>query len=282
MSHDNILLPTSPETTFDVHDWRDGKLQDWIKNTVMKVQQGHYNDNDTTEAFSFELHEEREIMLKLLIMCYGIKTGHANFLQNYSKKEKEPVRAMLEKIKKECRKLDKIEFNIFYVSVGIKEKATSSETKGEFGNLEIPLLQLSKSKKVLDLSDPGTIYQSFQRYLENNKLERSVIVYPEKATYAQQQVQLKVCESPSCTLTSDIANVANVVLKFASVAAMFWTPGCLLAGRALATMSTRIFTQGSFWAVALLRASAAVNSATKYARAITTITSLFGSAFAGM
>ncbi|CAJ0924508.1 unnamed protein product, partial [Mesorhabditis belari] len=215
------------------------------------------------------------------VVVYG-NNGHANFLQSYWKKEKEPVRNMLKTIKKECRKLDKIEFNIFYVSVGVKEKNASSETNGEFGNLEIPLLQLSKSKKVLDLSDPGTIYPSFEHYLKNNKLERSVIVYPEEATYAQQQVQLKVCESPSCTLTSDIANVVNQVFNIVSVAAMLWTPGCLLAGRALATMSARIFTQGSFWAVALLRASVAVNSATKYARAITTITSLFGGAFAGI
>ncbi|CAJ0948102.1 unnamed protein product, partial [Mesorhabditis belari] len=272
---EDVILPKGPDDSdgFRKHDWEDKELQKWLEE-AKGFQQAHYNDNERTERFRNERSTEDGLMLRLCVISYGMRPGYSSLLQAYSKAEKAPVKDMIKTMKKNCK--GAIEFNIVYVSIGVKQD------DGTFGDREIPLIRLTASKKVIDMSDPGCLYRSYRDYLDKNKLEPSVILYPENGTYAEKKVQLKACESNSCTFFSDVVKVAQFVVTVVGVATTIMTPLCMLGGPALAAMSARVAVTGSFWAASLIRAGAVVATASRYLSVANTITSWAGVVFAGM
>ncbi|PAV90986.1 hypothetical protein WR25_21481, partial [Diploscapter pachys] len=143
-------------------------------------------------------------------------------------------------------------------------------------------IRLAGSRKVIDMSDPGCLYKSYDDYIKRNKLQPSVLLYPENGTYAELKIELKALESPSCTFTSDVAYVVSTAITVVSVASTFLTPICVFGGPALASMAARTSISGSFWAASMFRGAALLNTTSRYLSTANAITTALGLGFTGV
>ena len=146
----------------------------------------------------------------------------------------------------------------------------------------ISVIRLAGSGKVIDMSDPGCLYRSYDDYLKHNKLKPSVLLYPENGTYAESKINLKALESPSCTFTHDVVDAVSKVVTVVSVASTFLTPICVFGGPALASMAARASISGSFWAASLFRGATLLNTTSRYLSTANAITTALGLGFTGV
>ncbi|CAF1263281.1 unnamed protein product [Didymodactylos carnosus] len=231
-------------------DWKDKELQKWEEDAI-RMQEGHVQDNNRTEWFTYKSEDRDALELRILVTIYGIRTPQDGNkaapscpLRTYNRNERLHARQLKKVIIKHSDIPENIRLNVIYTSM-----ATKAEDDKKFYLSQEPVFVINDRRQFIDKD--GRVYANFQDYKENNKLPKAAILAPKNGTYtpantSDGRVPLELDETPSTGLLKRIKDVTDTVVMVGGIVlsvtgvVTFLSPA-LFSARAMSVIQTGSF-----------------------------------------